>query len=182
MRLRIPAWSRDTRLQANFTPVPERPVAGSYLEIRRRWKAGDAVALKFDFGLRAVAGANEAAGKVSLYRGPLLLAWDQAANAFDADRIPAVDLARLTEAVVSIPTNSVLASIRPPGCKWNCRRGRGPCCAWWTLPAREPPARPTDPGCQRPCRRRRRHSRSIRATASESGPAPSRSNGVERER
>jgi hypothetical protein len=100
-------------LEANFAPVPARPVAGAYLEIRRRWKAGDAVTLKFDFGLRVVSGAREAAGKVSLYRGPLLLAWDQAANAFDADGIPPIDLSRLTEAVVSIPTNSA-SGINPP--------------------------------------------------------------------
>jgi hypothetical protein len=100
-------------LQANFTLISERPVAGSYIEIRRHWKAGDAVTLKFDLGLRAVAGARESAGKVSLYRGPLLLAWDQRANAFDADRIPPLDLSRLREAVVSIPTNSA-AGINTP--------------------------------------------------------------------
>jgi hypothetical protein len=70
------------------------------------WKAGDEVSLQFDFSLRAVAGANEAAGKVSLYRGPLLLAWDQAVNDFDADQIPAVDLARLGEVRAVVPTPS----------------------------------------------------------------------------
>ena len=98
LQLRIPAWSANTRVQANFEGVPTTAVPGSYLEIRRRWKAGDEVVLQFDFGLRAVAGANEAAGKVSLYRGPLLLAWDQAQTPYDEGKIPAVDLARLTEA------------------------------------------------------------------------------------
>ena len=88
LQLRIPAWSANTRVQANFEGVPTTAVPGSYLEIRRRWKAGDEVALQFDFGLRAVAGANEAAGKVSLYRGPLLLAWDQAHTPFDEDEDP----------------------------------------------------------------------------------------------
>ena len=100
LQLRVPAWSANTRVQANFEGAPTTAPPGSYLEIRRRWKAGDEVALQFDFGLRAVAGANEAAGKVSLYRGPLLLAWDQAQTSFDEDKIPAVDLARLAEAHV----------------------------------------------------------------------------------
>jgi hypothetical protein len=98
LQLRLPAWSAKTCVQANFEGVPATALPGSYLEIRRRWKAGDEVALQFDFGLRAVAGANEAATKVSLYRGPLLLAWDQAHTPFDEEKIPAVNLSRLAEA------------------------------------------------------------------------------------
>lgn len=98
LQLRIPTWSANTRVQANFEGAPTTAVPGSYLEIRRRWKAGDEVALQFDFRLRAVAGANEAAGRVSLYRGPLLLAWDQAQTPYDEGKLPAVDLARLAEA------------------------------------------------------------------------------------
>ncbi len=97
LQLRVPAWSARTQVEANFDGVPTRVPSGTYLEIRRRWKAGDEVTLQFDFGLRAVAGANEAAGKVSLYRGPLLLAWDQAQTPYDEDKIPAVDLTRLPE-------------------------------------------------------------------------------------
>jgi uncharacterized protein len=98
LQLRIPAWSTNTRVQANFEGAPTTAVPGSHLEIRRQWKAGDEVSLQFDFGLRAVAGANEAAGKVSLYRGPLLLAWDQAQTPYDEGKLPAVDLSHLTEA------------------------------------------------------------------------------------
>jgi hypothetical protein len=60
--------------------------------------------LQFDFGLRAVAGANEASDKVSLYRGPLLLAWDQAQTTFDEENLPAINLARLGEARLVAPT------------------------------------------------------------------------------
>jgi len=95
LRLRIPAWSENTRIRANFRGTPDHAVAGSFLEIRRRWKPGDEIVLNFDFHLRTVAGANEAAGKVSIYRGPLLLAYDQACNAFDEEKIPALDLSGL---------------------------------------------------------------------------------------
>jgi len=103
LRLRIPAWSANTRIQTNFKCVPAKAAAGSYLEIRRHCKKFDEVKLQFDFGLRAVAGANEAAGKVSIYRGPLLLAYDQAHNTFDEDKIPAVNLARLADSRVLLP-------------------------------------------------------------------------------
>jgi len=98
LRLRIPAWSTNTLVRANFDLRAALPAAGAYLELRRRWKTGDEVVLEFDFGLRAVAGANAAAGKVSLYRGPLLLAYDQAHNGFDENQLPAVNLSRLREA------------------------------------------------------------------------------------
>lgn len=103
LRLRIPHWSKQAGVKASFEGPPDSAKPGTYLEIRRRWKAGDEVSLQFDFALRAVAGANETAGKVSLYRGPLLLAYDQAVNEFDPDKIPPVDLARLREAQTVIP-------------------------------------------------------------------------------
>ena len=82
---------------------PRTPPPGAIWKFAVRWKPGDEVTLQFDFALRAVAGANEAAGKVSLYRGPLLLAWDQAHTPYDEQKIPAVDLARLAEARL-VPT------------------------------------------------------------------------------
>ena len=112
LRLRIPRWSKQTAVKANFKDVTASAEAGTYLEIRRRWKAGDEVSLQFDFALRAVAGANETAGKVSLYRGPQLLAYDQTVNPFDADKIPPVNLARLGEAwtVMSPSSQSPMSS------------------------------------------------------------------------
>jgi uncharacterized protein len=107
LRLRIPGWSKRTSLQANFEGAPSQLNAGTYVDIRRRWKTGDEVALKFDFHLRAVAGANEAAGRVSLYRGPLLLAYDQAFNSFDEEHISPVRLAELPQArEVPAPTDT----------------------------------------------------------------------------
>ncbi|MCL4786962.1 MAG: glycoside hydrolase family 127 protein [Verrucomicrobia bacterium] len=97
LHLRIPTWSKRTRVGANFPGVFTDAPAGSYVKIRRRWQVCDEVVLRFDMELRAVPGANEAAGKVSVYRGPLLLAYDQAQNDFDEDALPALDLGRLTE-------------------------------------------------------------------------------------
>jgi len=97
LRLRIPAWSKTTTVRLNRS-ASTNAVAGRYLELNRRWKAGDRVTLDFDLQLRALPGEREAAGKVSLYRGPLLLAYDQKWNDFDDDAIPALDLPKLAEA------------------------------------------------------------------------------------
>lgn len=99
LQLRIPAWAQDARVRLNGSPV-SGVVAGEYLRLNRRWTAKDRLELDFDLPVRFVAGANEAAGKVSLYRGPVLLAFDPAHNAMDEKALPAIDLARLSAARV----------------------------------------------------------------------------------
>jgi hypothetical protein len=88
LRLRVPAWASGASARLNGKPAgPVTP--GGYLALTRRWKKGDQVELKLPVDqLRVVPGAREAAGRVSLYRGPLLLAWDQRFNDFDEDAIP----------------------------------------------------------------------------------------------
>jgi hypothetical protein len=54
--------------------------------------------LDFDMSLRFLSGHHEAAGKVSLYRGPILLAYDQEFNSFDEDAMPKADLTLLAQA------------------------------------------------------------------------------------
>ena len=76
LRLRVPAWSRDTSVRLNGEPLPA-PRAGTYLALQRDWRDGDTVTLGLDMAARAWVGAREAAGRVSLYRGPLLLAYDR---------------------------------------------------------------------------------------------------------
>ena len=99
LRVRIPAWAVAPKLWLNGKPVPH-VAAGSYAELKRKWSQRDKLELRFEMPVRFVAGANEAAGKVSLYRGPLLLAYDQAQNSFDEKEIPPVNVAKLAEARV----------------------------------------------------------------------------------
>jgi len=102
-RLRIPTWAAEPSVSLNGNLVPEVR-SGIYLDLKRAWKAADRLVLNFHTPLRYVAGANEAAGKVSLYRGPLLLAFDQSWNDFDEGAIPVVDLKALTNSrLVSLP-------------------------------------------------------------------------------
>ena len=66
-------------------------IAGGYFDAQ----AGDRIELKLNLPIWYAAGEREQAGRVSLYRGPLLLAYDQKHNAFDDVAIPIVDLSHL---------------------------------------------------------------------------------------
>jgi DUF1680 family protein len=79
LKLRIPFWSRDTRVTLNGDPLPDVR-SGAYLPIVRRWQAGDTIHLALDMSLHYWAGERECAGLTSIYRGPLLLAFDHRYN------------------------------------------------------------------------------------------------------
>ncbi len=102
VRLRIPAWSRRSTVRL---PGAERVLAtsGTYFEIRREWQPGDEVQLDFDMRLRYESGDLEAFGRMSVYRGPLLLAYDVQHNPFDESEIPVLTPAALAKARVSFP-------------------------------------------------------------------------------
>ncbi len=103
LRLRIPAWSRETRVLLWPEQKSESPRAGEYFVLNRQWKAGDRISVQTDDRLRAVAGDRNAAGKLSLYRGPILLAYDQRLNPFDDDALPALDAAALLSEQPALP-------------------------------------------------------------------------------
>ena len=83
--LRIPHWSKETAVEVNGTRVAGVP-PGGYLALDRTWKPGDAISIAFDFRLRFwTHEADLAAGRIppraSIYRGPILLAYDPRFNA-----------------------------------------------------------------------------------------------------
>jgi hypothetical protein len=72
LKMRIPSWSVQTRVDVNGQAVANvRP--GTYLVLDRSWKPGDTICIEFDMSLHYWVGERECAGKVSIYRGPLLL-------------------------------------------------------------------------------------------------------------
>ena len=85
--LRIPRWSKNTSVTVNGKPV-QKPIAGTYLSIKRKWQAGDTVELELDFSLRFWAGEQECAGKISVYRGPILYACDARFNPQGLNALP----------------------------------------------------------------------------------------------
>lgn len=94
LRLRNPKWSKASLLDG-------RPMSAGYTEVKAR--PNQLIRLEFDRALRAVEGQREMARKVSIYRGPVLLAYDQSLNAFDENKLPRIDLSRLNEASVHTP-------------------------------------------------------------------------------
>jgi hypothetical protein len=94
LRLRIPAWSANTRVTVNGEEVGGVK-SGSYLALERTWNPGDVVELSLDMSLRYWAGEMGKTGQAALYRGPVLLAFDQKHNALDTGDVPALDLANL---------------------------------------------------------------------------------------
>jgi hypothetical protein len=79
LSLRIPYWSRNTRLSLNGQTLEEAQ-PGSYYPLRRTWKAEDNLELELDMGLHYWHGEKQCQGLVSIYRGPILLAYDQRYN------------------------------------------------------------------------------------------------------
>jgi hypothetical protein len=70
LRLRVPAWAREMKIDINGTPVPIRG-KGGFAVIERTWRTGDRVDVDFSFQTRSVRGFNQS---VSVEYGPLLFA------------------------------------------------------------------------------------------------------------
>ncbi len=119
MKLRIPHWSGKTAVLVNRKSV-EGVEPGNYLTIRRTWSRGDVVELRFDFGLRYWVGEREYAGKTSIFRGPLLLAYDRRFNDLDPERLPPLNAASLEPELVDS------SEWIPPLLLLNCKTAAGP--------------------------------------------------------
>lgn len=71
LRLRIPHWSAATSVKVNGAAVEAK--AGTYAAVERTWMAGDKVEIDLDFSFHYWVGEREMGGRVSVYRGPVLL-------------------------------------------------------------------------------------------------------------
>jgi len=73
--LRIPGWCAGARIAVNGSSAGADPRPGTYHEIRRIWRAGDAVELRLPMPVRTIEShpyLTENAGRVALARGPLV--------------------------------------------------------------------------------------------------------------
>ena len=74
--LRRPSWAGDGfAVTINGKAVPELPVPGSYVELKRTWKTGDTVSLSLPKTLR-LEGLPDNRNRAALMWGPLVLAGD----------------------------------------------------------------------------------------------------------
>jgi hypothetical protein len=88
--LRIPYWSAKTEVKVNGQAVKDAKPA-QYLVLEREWKPGDTIDLTFDFSLHYWVGERESEGKVSIFRGPVLLTYDRRYNTMDPADVPSLD-------------------------------------------------------------------------------------------
>lgn len=100
LRIRIPAWSRQTTLQLNGQTAGSTN-AGEYTEIRRQWKPGDIVTLELDMRGRVVYTGMQPT-YAAIVRGPLVLARDA--------RLPGPDVA---ETVTPLARQEGLIDLEP---------------------------------------------------------------------
>ena len=83
LKLRIPEWSKNTAVTINGEEI-KNVNPGTYLDIDREWKTGDDINIEFDFSLRFWIGEKDCKGLTSIYRGPILLAYDHRYNLHNA--------------------------------------------------------------------------------------------------
>ena len=87
LKLRIPHWSANTKVQLNGKAV-KGAAPGSYLALTRRWRRGDAITLTLDMSLHFWRGERECKSLTSIYRGPILLTYDHRYNLEHQGRNP----------------------------------------------------------------------------------------------
>ncbi len=92
LKIRIPRWSKDTKVSVNGHTL-EGSVPGTYFSIGTNWKSGDVVEIALDFSLHFWAGEKECANRMSVYRGPILYAYDDRYADVDPNCLPVLDWA-----------------------------------------------------------------------------------------
>lgn len=110
--VRIPAWSAETRVSIDGAPV-EKVSPGTYLKIDRHWTPGDKLLLEFDLSPRALRGDQHVQFNTSLFRGPILLTFDQKHNTVDPAEVPELDLD--TTKLEPLPADDPILTDRPLG-------------------------------------------------------------------
>lgn len=81
VKLRIPAWSKETKVSVNGEDYAAMP--GTYLTIDRIWKSGDSININFDMSVRVIP-PFDGGDRVALMRGPIVLAQDSRLGKVDS--------------------------------------------------------------------------------------------------
>ena len=78
VKLRIPLWCRNAKLEVNGRKVKSTRDAAGYVAIQRQWQRGDRIVLRLKLEPRLIVGDHSNLGKVAVMFGPLVLAADEA--------------------------------------------------------------------------------------------------------
>ena len=74
--LRIPRWSKNSRVFINGIEVPEKVTAGTYLKLLRKWKKNDAIAVILDQSIRLIQDPADSR-MYAIAQGPIVFAMDK---------------------------------------------------------------------------------------------------------
>jgi DUF1680 family protein len=114
--IRYPYWATSgvsITVNGKSVKITEKP--GSYIELKRNWKAGDKVAINYPMSLRLVA-TNDDPNKAAIAYGPLILAGDMGTEGMKAPAPFAHDRLEYTD--YNIPGN-VISSLNVKDRKLN---------------------------------------------------------------
>jgi DUF1680 family protein len=95
IKMRLPAWCQSPSVQIKGLPVAIAPGADGYVALKRSWKDGDQIELRFKLEPRVVVGEHKNRGKLAVLYGPLVLAAD---TALLGDQLPSLKSAALPSA------------------------------------------------------------------------------------
>jgi hypothetical protein len=112
IRFRIPSWAQG-KVSVSGAGLPDSKPTAPWFTAEMKWSDASPLVFEIPMDLRVLKGEREQAGKVSLFRGPLLLAWDQQDNAMDEFRIPRIDPAALLASPVAHGQTPSLTSVDP---------------------------------------------------------------------
>lgn len=85
---RIPRWSKNVEVRINGqVEAPSLPEE-CLLAVRREWKTGDILELRFPIEIRLVRGRRSQEGRVAVTRGPMVFAYNPKRNPEVADKDP----------------------------------------------------------------------------------------------
>ena len=122
LKLRIPNWSREASVTVNGKAVGSTTLDHGYLEIRRRWSAGDVVDLNLPMPVERVYGNPRIkmnVGRIALKRGPLVYCLEQVDNSSEVGmlKLPhdakpeAAERPDLFDGIVTVVADAVVAEI-----------------------------------------------------------------------
>ncbi len=115
VRLRVPGWCEQATIVINGETPVNIASQGTFHEIRRIWKPGDAVTLDMDMPWRLVRGRKSQEGKAALMRGPIVYCLGGANNAELVQKYGNLGDLILEPASLGMPVADT--SVRPGGQK-----------------------------------------------------------------
>ena len=114
LRLRIPRWCKKVAIAVNGQPWKQPMVSGTFVTIKRQWRAGDQVTLDMPMTWRLVLGRKRQSGRVALMRGPVVFCLNPAQDG-TLDNWDAADLGTIMLDPGSLKDSPGHEVVRPGG-------------------------------------------------------------------